>query len=130
MGKSVKEWLKIAKYDLETAKAMLEKGRYLYVLFMCQQAVEKILKAIYNKHKKEFAPRTHNLTYLGDILNLEMDEKKKEFLAELNQFYLGSRYPGEQKELSEAIDKHKARFYWRKTKEVFQWLEDILQSEK
>jgi HEPN domain-containing protein len=39
-------WLEIADYDLETAKAMLDTGRYLYVGFMCHQVIEKALKAV------------------------------------------------------------------------------------
>lgn len=39
-------WIEIAKYDLETAEAMLKSKRYLYVGFMCHQSIEKILKAI------------------------------------------------------------------------------------
>lgn len=39
-------WLDIADYDLGTAKAMMDANRYLYVIFMCQQAVEKIIKAL------------------------------------------------------------------------------------
>lgn len=42
----VEYWLDIADYDLETAKSMLTSGRYLYVVFMCQQAIEKLLKAL------------------------------------------------------------------------------------
>lgn len=34
------EWVKLSIYDLETALAMQKAGRYLYVLFCCQQAVE------------------------------------------------------------------------------------------
>ena len=37
-------WIEIADYDLETAKAMLVSKRYLYVGFMCHQAIEKILR--------------------------------------------------------------------------------------
>lgn len=33
-------WEDIALFDPETAKAMYETGRYLYVVFMCQQAIE------------------------------------------------------------------------------------------
>ena len=39
----VKYWLELAEYDLETAKVMLNGGRYLYVGFMCHQVIEKIL---------------------------------------------------------------------------------------
>ncbi len=37
-------WLDNAKYDLETAEAMLISKRWLYVVFMCQQAIENWLK--------------------------------------------------------------------------------------
>jgi len=53
MKKKYKYWLDIAEYDLETARAMYISGRYLYVAFMCQQAVEKNSKgpsrSIYGK---------------------------------------------------------------------------------
>ena len=34
-------WLDSAEYDLQTARAMLETRRLLYVGFMCHQTVEK-----------------------------------------------------------------------------------------
>jgi HEPN domain-containing protein len=40
-------WLDIANYDLETASAMLAGSRWLYVVFMCQQAIEKLVKGLY-----------------------------------------------------------------------------------
>ncbi len=36
MNKATQDWIQIAEYDLETAKAMLKSKRYLYVVFMCQ----------------------------------------------------------------------------------------------
>lgn len=39
----IQYWLDISDYDLETARAMLFSERYLYVVFMCQQAMEKII---------------------------------------------------------------------------------------
>jgi len=42
----IEYWIEIAAYDLATAKALLETKRFLYVGFMCHQAIEKILKAI------------------------------------------------------------------------------------
>lgn len=41
----IEYWLDIANYDLETAEAMLQSKRYLYVGFMCHQVVEKSIKA-------------------------------------------------------------------------------------
>jgi HEPN domain-containing protein len=41
-------WLELAQYDLDTAHAMHTGGRWFYVAFMCQQAIEKITKGLYN----------------------------------------------------------------------------------
>jgi len=57
-------WVDIANYDLETAEAMLKSKRYLYVGFMCHQAIEKMLKAIYSYKIQEMPPRIHNLARL------------------------------------------------------------------
>ena len=50
-------WEDIANYDLDTAEAMFNSGRYLYVVFMCQQAVEKLVKGLYVLNKGEEPPR-------------------------------------------------------------------------
>lgn len=34
-------WLDIADYDLDTAEALHNSGRWLYVAFMCHQVIEK-----------------------------------------------------------------------------------------
>ena len=39
----VRYWLDIADYDLDTAEAMHQTGRWLYVAFMCHQVIEKTL---------------------------------------------------------------------------------------
>lgn len=40
-------WEEYAQYDLDTSDVMFDTGRYLYTVFMCQQAIEKIVKGIY-----------------------------------------------------------------------------------
>ena len=54
-------WEDIALYDLGTAEAMFQSGRYLYVVFMCQQAIEKIAKGLFVLYTDREAPRTHNI---------------------------------------------------------------------
>ena len=49
-------WVDIADYDLKTAEAMLETGRFLYVGFMCHQAIEKMLKGYYVFVRNEQPP--------------------------------------------------------------------------
>jgi HEPN domain-containing protein len=126
MQKSVKEWIDVSKYDLETAKAMLNTERYLYVAFMCQQALEKILKAIYVQEKNELAPRTHNLLYIVDVLALNISDQDKELLSQLNQFYIETRYPGERIELAKEVNKVKAEEILTKTQETWKCLRQKL----
>jgi HEPN domain-containing protein len=57
-------WLDIAEYDLETAESMYTTRRYLYVAFMCQQALEKITKGLYTYYVDENVPRVHNISFI------------------------------------------------------------------
>lgn len=41
MEDRVRYWMDMSEYDIETAEAMLETKRYLYVGFMCHQTIEK-----------------------------------------------------------------------------------------
>lgn len=65
MSRTVQKWVEQARYDLETARAMLASERYLYVLFYCQQAVEKALKALIVERTGEFPPAHSQLAPAG-----------------------------------------------------------------
>lgn len=65
--KDIKPWIEVSRYDLDTAKAMLRSRRYLYVLFICQQSLEKLFKAYVTAKTGEFPPRIHNLVRLGEL---------------------------------------------------------------
>ena len=66
MNRVVRNWAATANYDLQTADAMYKAGRYLYVVFMCHLAIEKMLKAILaQKYPKDVPPRVHNLIHLA-----------------------------------------------------------------
>ena len=72
-----KKWLERVDYDLQTADAMLRTGRYIYAVFMCQQAVEKVMKAFINNTGSQVLP-IHNLRRLAENSGLisELDEEK------------------------------------------------------
>lgn len=123
-------WLDIADYDLETAEAMQKSGRYLYTVFMCQQALEKLLKAIHVQQEGTEAPRTHNLAYLYGLLKLPQRQEYQQTMVNLNIYYLESRYPSYKQELSQILDKNTAQTYLSKTREIFEWLRSQLLSSK
>ena len=123
MDKVISHWVERAEYDLETAKAMLDAGRYLYVAYMCQQAVEKLLKAIIAQQGKENLP-IHNLNRLAEIAGIRNDLNAEQFnlLAELTPYSIEARYGDYKESLSEILNEKSAREVYGKTKEIFEWL--------
>ena len=69
-------WLDCADYDLQTAKAMLETKRFLYVGFMCHQTIEKGLKADLVQRPDSELPYIHSLVRLANLskITAEMSE--------------------------------------------------------
>jgi HEPN domain-containing protein len=126
MSQAAQRWAEQARYDLETARAMLDSGRYLYVLFCCQQAVEKMLKALIVKRLDDLPPRIHQLIRLADAATLELTDERAEFLRELSAYYIQTRYPEEIRDLSAKITENQARCILEGTEETIQWLRSML----
>lgn len=104
-------------------RAMHRTGRYLYVVFMCQQAIEKIFKAMLTLQNKEIKP-IHNLSrlaLLADVLQ-EFDEKRRAFIDGLSAYYLNARYKETIAALSKTIGRKESKTYLRKSKELITWL--------
>lgn len=127
-------WEDIARYDLETAEAMLHSGRYLYVAFMCQQAIEKLVKGLFVWYKDEEPPRTHNIysiykaIYEDNRSNGEWTEQEKKyapFFAQLLAYYISERYPSYKEKLSTTVTREKAVELLSLAREVFQWLQSL-----
>ena len=98
----------MTEYDLETAKAMLRTGRYLYVGFMCHQAVEKMLKAAWQAaHADRFPPRIHNLERLASEAGLlgHLPERHQRVLTELEPLNVEARYPSHRDALLKKLTK-------------------------
>jgi HEPN domain-containing protein len=122
--KTINNWLSQSDYDNQTALAMLKSGRYLYVAFMCQQSVEKLLKSIVIKKRAETPPYIHNLKRLIALIELNeiIPEHLNEFILELNTYYIEARYTEDIEELSKEIDKLKAELIYNQTQELIEWL--------
>jgi HEPN domain-containing protein len=120
---AVRIWMDRVEYDLETARAMNKAGRYLYVVFMCQQAVEKALKAILALQGKEIKP-IHKLPMLAENAGLlqEIDEETRMLFEDLSGYYLNARYKETIQSLSKAIGRKEARSYLTKSEKVVTWL--------
>ena len=96
--KTIQYWIEISEYDLQVAKTLLDKGHYLYVGFMCHQAVEKMLKAMYVKQTSTMPPYIHKLDRLVDLVGLKMamSAERNDFIDELTPLNIQARYPAVQ----------------------------------
>ena len=119
-------WLDIAQYDLSVAESMSNNGHWLYVVFMCQQAVEKLIKGLYSYYMPDTPPHLHNIKTIASRIATSLPETipadTMEFFDELTAYYLNNRYPDYVSKTSAQISEIEAVEMMRKTKEVFKWL--------
>lgn len=122
------QWLQKAKYDIETARAMLKAERYEYVLFCCQQAVEKSLKAIIADRTKKMPPRLHNLIALSDTAGLAVDDVRADVMRALTDYYIDSRYPEIAGGQEGGVDRQLAEEFLGKTEGLLRWLTTLMKT--
>lgn len=124
----VKYWTELSDYDLETAEVMYSAGRWLYVGFMCHQALEKIIKAYWSGRKTEPAPMSHNLFNIAQScgLNALFSENQLDFISEMIPLNIEARYPSYKKNISDSLSEARCRDILEKTKELQQWIKNRL----
>ncbi len=119
----IQKWLDRVDYDMDTAKAMLQTQRYVYVIFMCPQAVEKCLKALLIHRGTNVVP-VHNLRRLAELAEIirELEEPSLLKLDFLSRFYLNARYKEDIKELSRGITEGVSQGFIQFSEEMIRWL--------
>ena len=122
MRKDTKNWLALADYDLETARHMLTTGRYLYVVFLCHLALEKILKAHVAEFTQEVLIKTHDLIYLVKKCELELSENHLDFIGKINTASIPTRYPDDLQRSLKEYPKSVVKNYLDQTEELVKWL--------
>jgi HEPN domain-containing protein len=91
MRPEAQAWWELALADLETARKMISAGAYYMAAFLCQQSVEKGLKAVWMVRNRRLAPKTHNLLDLAEELSVL--SRFESALLRLNPQYVATRYP-------------------------------------
>jgi HEPN domain-containing protein len=125
--RKIEYWLDLVEYDLETAKAMQKASRYLYVGFMCQQVVEKALKACIAK-TGNFPPKIHDLLRLAELAGLIefVDEEQKQLLKKLYPLNVDSRYRSYKEAVARGLNKDICKEYIIQTEEMVKWIKEKL----
>ena len=124
MTDKVKYWSDLSEYDYDTALAMMQTGRYLYVGFMCHQTIEKILKAYFNTLSNEPAPFTYGLTNLARKSHLydSLPDEFKDFIDILEPLNIEARYPSHKERLMKSLTKERCQSIVENTKNLQSWI--------
>ena len=109
-------WLDLAQYDLETAEVMHDGRRYLYVGFMCHQAIEK---------EPEY---THALARLLRVSGLkdELPENLAGLIDVLEPLNVEARYPTHRGKLMKSLTHERSEVILSQTKEMYSWIKSKL----
>lgn len=120
----IEYWIDLAKYDLDTARAMNDSKRYLYVGFMCHQVIEKVLKAYFVKNMEGNPPYTHNLSMLAEKSGLydDMSNEQKDFLDFLEPLNIEARYPTTKEKLLSILNSKKYNELIKRTEGELEWV--------
>lgn len=125
-NKSVEEWFKQADYDIGTAEAMFKTGRYIYTVFMCHLSIEKALKGLYVLKFQKNPPKIHNLNYFYEKIGIQLKKDLENFLDNLNDLSVPTRYPDELERLLKDYKKENTKEVLKKTKELLTCLKKKL----
>lgn len=125
----MKYWIESSDEDYNVMNVLYNNHKNSYSLFFGHLVIEKLLKALYSKNNKNapHAPKSHDLLYLAQKAELEIDEKKEDLLDTITRFNMNARY-----------DDYKKAFYLKCTdeytkeqleniEEVRIWLKENLQ---
>lgn len=103
---------------------MQKTGRYLYVVFTCHLALEKMLKAHVTEKTQSLPNKTHDLIYLVKKAELELSEPHLEFIGRINNASIPTRYPDDIRRAVEEYSDSVAQEYLSMTDEVVRWLKE------
>jgi len=115
------DWLNTAELDRRAAHILFNKDQFEACVFHCQQAVEKLLKAIIVQQTNKRPVHAHSLrVLLEEITGVEINAQIEEAISKIDGYYVGSRYP------IDAVDpgifiRPLAEFAVQCMEEVFQW---------
>jgi len=115
----VKRWLEQAKADFETAEVNFNGKRYYAAILFCQQCLEKALKSLWLKEKKEKFPYFHDLTFF--MKKLDFPKEFEIVCKDLTSAYAETRYPTDEIPVNK-FSKKDAEELLEKTGDALEWI--------
>ena len=104
--KIIDHWKVSSQQDYHTMLNLFKSSDYNWALFLGHLVIEKLLKALYVKHKKTHAISGHDLLRLASSIGIDLTEEQEDWFDRLTTFNINARY-----------DNYKQEFYKLCTKE-------------
>ena len=116
------EWVKQSDYDLDTAEYMFKGGRYIYAVFICHLAVEKAQKGLYYEKRREIPPKSHNLIFLLNQIDIKPPKGPGKFIVKLNEASIPNHYPESLAKLQQVYDEFTTKEILSQAKDFIIWI--------
>lgn len=126
MRSETQHWVDDADYDLQSAKVMLDGGRYFFVVFMCHLAVEKLLKAVIVERQGVMPPKIHGLVDLANRAGLVIPGEHQPHVDRLNSMSVPTRYPDGRRAIAATLTPQSTTALYQQTVELAEWLKQEL----
>lgn len=123
-------WIESSDEDYNVMNVLYKNKKNNYCLFFGHLVIEKLLKALYAKNNKgaPHAPRSHDLLYLAEKINLELTERQEDLLDLITKFNMSSRYDDYKREFyTKCTDEYTSK-QLKNIEEVRIWLKSILET--
>jgi HEPN domain-containing protein len=91
---------------------------------MAHLAVEKALKGLFWKKLDIIPPKTHDLMLLLRKIGLQPEAELKEFLVQLTEAQVATRYPEDFRRLQEEFHRMAVLEILKKSQEVIEWIKE------
>lgn len=116
-------WVRSAKENLAIAESMCKSKRYNFVMFMCHQTLEAVLKEVYVASKKERPPFLHKLPRLLFASGLSVPDKVDLTLLQADAHYIKARYIQDRFD-TKVYNAKNAAALLKQTRETLKWFLD------
>ena len=126
MENRTEEWFRQSDYDMDTAEYMHKGGRHIYAVFMCHLSIEKALKGLYYEKLRKIPPKSHNLVYLLNKMEIKPPEAPGKYLVKLSEASIPTRYPENLFKLQQMYDEKVVQDILTQGKECLKWIKEQL----
>ena len=119
-----KKWIEQVDEDILAAEALYNSGRWLYVGFLCHQAIEKTIKAYWLAMCDDEPLYLHNHFRLleGCGLKEQLNEEQRRFIEIMSPMYIAARYPEYKNQVARVLNEKGCKYLINETKKLIGWI--------